>query len=231
MDFNEDKYNILNEIKFYKNKNEILFIGIAGGTASGKTSVANELIRNLNQEKVTLVNLDSYYVDLSHLDLEERKKFNFDHPDSIDWNLVYQNLYNLFNLKKAYKPVYSFSLYNRTQEFEILEPAKIVILEGLFTLYKKELRNLMDLKIFVSAPDDIRLIRRIKRDLSDRGRDIDSIIEQYINFVRPMYIEYIKPTKNHADIIIQNEKSFKSALNLLIALIKDHHNKYVKNTK
>jgi uridine kinase len=229
MDFNED--NILNEIKFYKNKNEILFIGIAGGTASGKTSVANELIKNLNQEKVTLVNLDSYYIDLSHLDLEERKKFNFDHPDSIDWNLIYQNLYNLFKLKEAYKPVYSFSLYNRTQEFEVLEPAKIVILEGLFALYKKELRNLMDLKIFVSAPDDIRLIRRIKRDVSERGRDIDSIIEQYLNFVRPMYIEYIKPTKNYADIIIQNEKSFKSALNLLIALVKDHHNKYVKNTK
>jgi len=229
MDFNED--NILNEIKFYKNKNEILFIGIAGGTASGKTSVANELIKNLNQEKVTLVNLDSYYIDLSHLDLEERKKFNFDHPDSIDWNLIYQNLYNLFKLKEAYKPVYSFSLYNRTQEFEILEPAKIVILEGLFALYKKELRSLMDLKIFVSAPDDIRLIRRIKRDVSERGRDIDSIIEQYLNFVRPMYIEYIKPTKNYADIIIQNEKSFKSALNLLIALVKDHHNKYVKNTK
>jgi len=229
MDFNED--NILNEIKFYKNKNEILFIGIAGGTASGKTSVANELIKNLNQEKVTLINLDSYYIDLSHLDLEERKKFNFDHPDSIDWNLVYQNLYNLFKLKEAYKPVYSFSLYNRTQEFEILEPAKIVILEGLFALYKKELRSLMDLKIFVSAPDDIRLIRRIKRDVSEIGRDIDSIIEQYLNFVRPMYIEYIKPTKNYADIIIQNEKSFKSALNLLIALVKDHHNKYVKNSK
>lgn len=229
MDFNED--NILNEIKFYKNKNEILFIGIAGGTASGKTSVANELIKNLNQEKVTLVNLDSYYIDLSHLDLEERKKFNFDHPDSIDWNLVYQNLYNLFKLKEAYKPVYSFSLYNRTQDFEILEPAKIVILEGLFALYKKELRSLMDLKIFVSAPDDIRLIRRIKRDVSERGRDIDIIIEQYLNFVRPMYIEYIKPTKNYADIIIQNEKSFKSALNLLIALVKDHHNKYVKNSK
>lgn len=229
MDFNED--NILNEIKFYKNKNEILFIGIAGGTASGKTSVANELIKNLNQEKVTLINLDSYYIDLSHLDLEERKKFNFDHPDSIDWNLVYQNLYNLFKLKEAYKPVYSFSLYNRTQEFEILEPAKIVILEGLFALYKKELRSLMDLKIFVSAPDDIRLIRRIKRDVSERGRDIDIIIEQYLNFVRPMYIEYIKPTKNYADIIIQNEKSFKSALNLLIALVKDHHNKYVKNSK
>lgn len=229
MDFNED--NILNEIKFYKNKNEILFIGIAGGTASGKTSVANELIKNLNQEKVTFVNLDSYYIDLSHLDLEERKKFNFDHPDSIDWNLIYQNLYNLFKLKEAYKPVYSFSLYNRTQEFEVLEPAKIVILEGLFALYKKELRSLMDLKIFVSAPDDIRLIRRIKRDVSERGRDIDSIIEQYLNFVRPMYIEYIKPTKNYADIIIQNERSFKSALNLLIALVKDHHNKYVKNTK
>jgi len=229
MDFNED--NILNEIKFYKNKNEILFIGIAGGTASGKTSVANELIKNLNKEKVTLVNLDSYYIDLSHLDLEERKKFNFDHPDSIDWNLVYQNLYNLFKLKEAYKPVYSFSLYNRTKDFEVLEPAKIVILEGLFALYKKELRSLMDLKIFVSAPDDIRLIRRIKRDVSERGRDIDSIIEQYLNFVRPMYIEYIKPTKNYADIIIQNEKSFKSALNLLIALVKDHHNKYVKNNK
>ncbi len=221
----------LKRIKSFKEENEILFIGIAGGTASGKTSVANELIKNLNQEKVTLVNLDSYYIDLSNLELEERKKFNFDHPDSIDWNLVYQNLYNLFQLKKAYKPVYSFTLYNRTDEFEELEPAKIIILEGLFALYKKDLRNLMDLKIFVSAPDDIRLIRRIKRDISQRGRDIESIIEQYLNFVRPMYIEFIKPTKNYADIIIQNEKSFKSALNLLIALVKEHHNKYAKNFK
>ena len=233
MDLEEINNNIdkLEKIKSFKEENEILFIGIAGGTASGKTSVANELIKNLHQEKVTLINLDSYYIDLSHLELEERKKFNFDHPNSIDWNLVYQNLYNLFQLKKAYKPVYSFTLYNRTNEFEELEPAKIIILEGLFSLYKKELRNLMDLKIFVSAPDDIRLIRRIKRDISQRGRDIDSIIEQYLNFVRPMYIEYVKPTKNYADIIIQNEKSFKSALNLLIALIKEHHNKYAKNFK
>ncbi|MCX7870878.1 MAG: uridine kinase [bacterium] len=233
MDLEEINNNIdkLEKIKSFKEENEILFIGIAGGTASGKTSVANELMKNLHQEKVTLINLDSYYIDLSHLELEERKKFNFDHPNSIDWNLVYQNLYNLFQLKKAYKPVYSFTLYNRTNEFEELEPAKIIILEGLFSLYKKELRNLMDLKIFVSAPDDIRLIRRIKRDISQRGRDIDSIIEQYLNFVRPMYIEYVKPTKNYADIIIQNEKSFKSALNLLIALIKEHHNKYAKNFK
>ncbi|MGC8734482.1 MAG: uridine kinase [bacterium] len=223
--------NIFQELKNYKEKNEILFIGIAGGSASGKTSVANELIRNLSQEQVTLLNLDSYYIDLSHLDLEERKKFNFDHPDSIDWDLLYQNLNNLFKFKKAYKPIYSFTLYNRTSEFEELEPAKIIILEGLFALYKKELRNLMDLKIFVSAPDDIRLIRRIKRDIAQRGRDIDNIIEQYLSFVRPMYIEYIKPTKNYADIIIQNEKSFKSALNLLIALIKEHHNKYAKNFK
>lgn len=233
MDLEEINNNIdkLEKIKSFKEENEILFIGIAGGTASGKTSVANELMKNLHQEKVTLINLDSYYIDLSHLELEERKKFNFDHPNSIDWNLVYQNLYNLFQLKKAYKPVYYFTLYNRTNEFEELEPAKIIILEGLFSLYKKELRNLMDLKIFVSAPDDIRLIRRIKRDISQRGRDIDSIIEQYLNFVRPMYIEYVKPTKNYADIIIQNEKSFKSALNLLIALIKEHHNKYAKNFK
>ena len=216
MDLEEINNNIdkLEKIKSFKEENEILFIGIAGGTASGKTSVANELMKNLHQEKVTLINLDSYYIDLSHLELEERKKFNFDHPNSIDWNLVYQNLYNLFQLKKAYKPVYSFTLYNRTNEFEELEPAKIIILEGLFSLYKKELRNLMDLKIFVSAPDDIRLIRRIKRDISQRGRDIDSIIEQYLNFVRPMYIEYVKPTKNYADIIIQNEKSFKSAITI-----------------
>ena len=223
--------NFLDKLKAYKTKNEILFIGIAGGTASGKTSVANELIKNLSQEKVTLINLDSYYIDLSHLNLEERKKINFDHPDSIDWNLVFENLCKLFNFQKAYKPIYSFTLYNRTSDFEEIEPAKIVILEGLFALYKEELRKLMDLKIFVSAPDDIRLIRRIKRDIAERGRDIDSIIEQYLNFVRPMYIEYVKPTKNYADIIIQNEKSFKSALNLLIALVKEHHNKYAQNIK
>ncbi|MEN3014717.1 MAG: uridine kinase [bacterium] len=204
----------------------MLVISIAGGTASGKTTVANNIIKILASKgihgKISLINMDSYYKDLSHLSLEERKKTNFDHPSSIDWELLYNHLDQLLKGNPVKKPIYSYSEYTRTNEYEIVYPASVIIVEGMFALYDDKIRKISNIKIFVEAPDDIRLIRRIYRDIKERGRTIDEVIDQYLNYVRPMYVEYVKPTKKYADIIIQNEKSFKAALDMLIALAEKH---------
>jgi uridine kinase len=200
----------------------MLIISIAGGSASGKTSVASNIIKSLYSKnlhtKVTLLNMDSYYRDLSFLSLEDRKKINFDHPDSIDWVLFHEHINLLLQGKSIKKPIYSFIEYTRLSSYEVVSSNPVIIIEGLFSLYDKEIRKLSNIKIFVEAPDDIRLIRRIQRDIKERGRDIDSIIDQYLNYVRPMYVKYIEPTKKYADVVIQNENSFQAALDLLIAI-------------
>ncbi|MFN4219498.1 MAG: uridine kinase [bacterium] len=204
----------------------MLVILIAGGTASGKTTVANKITELLTarniQDKVTIINMDSYYVDLSNIDFEERKKLNFDHPASVDWELLYQHLEDLLNRKSIKKPIYSYVEYTRTGRYEIVHPAPVIIIEGLFALYDPKIRKLANIKIFVEAPDDIRLIRRIYRDIKERGRSIDEVINQYLNYVRPMYVEFIKPTKKYADVIIQNEKDMVPATEMLAALIEKY---------
>lgn len=204
----------------------MLVILIAGGTASGKTTVANRIIQLLTlkniQNKVAVLNMDSYYIDLSHLDFEERKKINFDHPSSIDWDLLYNHIEDLLNGKPVKKPIYSYVEYTRTSEYEIIHPSNVIIVEGLFSLYDDKLRKIGNIKIFVEAPDDIRLIRRIYRDIKERGRSIDEVIEQYLKFVRPMYVEFVEPTKKYADIVIQNEKNLEAAIELLAALIEKY---------
>ncbi|MCS7164976.1 MAG: uridine kinase [Candidatus Calescibacterium sp.] len=204
----------------------MLVISIAGGSASGKTTVANSIIEILRErnihDKISILNMDSYYIDLSNISIEQRKKINFDHPDSIDWNLLYSHINDLLQGKKVYKPIYSYTDYTRTNNHEVVYPNHVLIIEGLFALYDEKIRKISDIKIFVEAPDDVRLIRRIYRDIRERGRNIDEIIEQYITSVRPMYVEFIEPTKKYADIIIQNEKSFSAALKLLIALVEKH---------
>ncbi|MCS6956167.1 MAG: uridine kinase, partial [Candidatus Calescibacterium sp.] len=154
--------------------------------------------------------------------LEERKKINFDHPNSIDWELLYEHLEDLLNMKPIKKPVYSYAEYTRSNIYEVVYPNSVIIVEGLFALYDEKIRKISNIKIFVEAPDDIRLIRRIYRDIKERERSIDEIIEQYLNFVRPMYVEFIEPTKKYADIIIQNERNFNAALELLTAIVEKH---------
>ena len=204
----------------------MLIILIAGGSASGKTTVAQSIINILSSknihQKVNLINMDSYYVDLSHLNIEGRKNFNFDHPSSIDWNLLHNHIRDLLNGKSIKKTIYSYTDYTRTNDYEILYPSSVLIIEGLFSLYDEFLRKIANIKIFVEAPDDIKLIRRIYRDIKERGRTIDEIVNQYINFVRPMYVEFIKPTKKYADVIIQNEVDYKPALEMLTALIEKY---------
>ncbi len=181
-----------------------VIIGIAGGTASGKTSVAERLFKqNHALGSLALIRLDDYY---KHLDenttYEERSRVNFDHPDSIDFALLKFHLAELKAGRSINKPIYDFTIHNRLKECEVIEPVNVIILEGILTLAEPSIRELCDIKIFVDTPDDIRFIRRLKRDTAERMRSMESVINQYLNTVRPMHIQFVEPSKKFADIII-----------------------------
>ena len=182
----------------------VVVIGIAGGSASGKTSVANKLVENqINKvSSIALLRLDDYYKDLSNLSVEERSKTNFDHPDSIDFDLLRDHLQKLKTGKSIHKPIYDFSIHNRKAKTELIKPVNVVILEGILALSEAIIRDLCDIKIFVDTADDIRFIRRLKRDTRERGRTIESVISQYLDTVRPMHMQFVEPSKRYADIII-----------------------------
>jgi uridine kinase len=182
----------------------VVVIGIAGGSASGKTSVANKLVENqINKvNSIALLRLDDYYKDLSNLKVEERSKTNFDHPDSIDFDLLSDHLQKLKDGKSINKPIYDFSIHNRQDKSELINPVNVVILEGILALSEAVIRDLCDIKIFVDTADDIRFIRRLKRDTRERGRTIESVISQYLETVRPMHMQFVEPSKKYADIII-----------------------------
>jgi uridine kinase len=182
----------------------VVVIGIAGGSASGKTSVANKLVENqINKvSSIALLRLDDYYKDLSNLSISERSKTNFDHPDSIDFELLSDHLQKLKDGKSINKPIYDFSIHNRQDKSELIKPVNVVILEGILALSEANIRKLCDIKIFVDTADDIRFIRRLKRDTSERGRTIESVISQYLETVRPMHMQFVEPSKKYADIII-----------------------------
>jgi uridine kinase len=182
----------------------VVVIGIAGGSASGKTSVANKLVENqLNKvNSIALIRLDDYYKDLSNLSLEQRAKTNFDHPDSIDFDLLENHLQKLKLGQSIEKPIYDFKIHNRSTKTELIKPVNVVILEGILTLSEASIRRLCDIKIFVDTENDIRFIRRLMRDTKDRGRSIESVISQYLDTVRPMHMQFVEPSKRYADIII-----------------------------
>lgn len=177
-------------------------IGIAGGSGSGKTVVARKLVEDLGSDKVTIIEQDSYYKDLSQLSLEERKKQNFDHPDALDEILLADHLNLLLHGKPIDQPIYDFKIHTRKKESRRIGQHIIIILEGILILHNPKLRDLMDIKIFVDTDDDIRLIRRLSRDINERGRKFDDIIDQYEKSVRPMHLLYVEPSKRYADIII-----------------------------
>lgn len=196
-------------------------LGIAGGTASGKTTVAKKL-KELAEPygKVAMLRLDDYYKDMSHLCLEERKQINFDHPDSYDFDLILKHIDDLLNNKAVEKPIYDFVLSVRTKETETIEPSDVIIIEGIMIFTCEELRNLFDMKIYVDTPDDIRFIRRLKRDVRDRGRTVESVVNQYLTTVRPMHHSFVEPSKRYADIIIPEGGKNEVAIDLLITKIK-----------
>jgi len=198
-----------------------LVIGIAGGTASGKTTVV-ERIRKAISGGVSTLYQDSYYKDLSHLPIEKRREFNFDHPSAFDTPLLVEHLDKLINWEPIEMPLYSYKLYTRLPQSVVVEPNKVIIVEGILVLAEPEIRRRLDVKVFVDAPDDIRFIRRLLRDIKERGRTLENVIHQYLTSVRPMHLEFVEPSKRWADIIIPTEFSSDVALDLLIAKIKSH---------
>jgi uridine kinase len=179
-----------------------LTIGIAGGTASGKTTVARRLVERLGTHPVAVLDQDSYYRDLADLPLEERARFNFDHPDAFDTALLVRHLVDLRAGNAVEKPVYSFTQHTRTGETLRVNPGDVVILEGILVLALEPVRELLDVKVFVDSDADVRVLRRVSRDIKERGRDFDTVVEQYFRTVRPMHFGFVEPSKRYADIII-----------------------------
>ena len=177
-------------------------IGIAGGTGSGKTTVVKKIVQALPPHYVAVVPLDSYYNDTSHMTEEERRHINFDHPDAFDWRLLVKHIQQLRNNEAIEQPTYSYILSNRLPETVHVEPKPVIIIEGIMTLINKKLRDVMDLKIFVDTDSDERLIRNIQRDVVERGRTVDMVIQRYLDILKPMHEQFIEPTKKYADLII-----------------------------
>ncbi|EYE89678.1 uridine/cytidine kinase [Fervidicella metallireducens AeB] len=198
-----------------------IIIGITGGTGSGKSTVAKEIYKSIPAEKIAVIEQDSYYKDQSHLSFEERTKTNYDHPNAFDTELLLKHLKMLMNGEAIDKPLYDFEIHTRKKETVRVEPRDIIILEGIMVLVEPEIRELLDIKLFVDTDADVRIVRRIQRDITERGRTIDSVIDQYINVVRPMHMQFIEPTKRYADIIIPEGGFNKVAIDIMIAKVRD----------
>jgi len=197
----------------------MLIIGIAGGTGSGKTTVVHQIMNELPETEVGVLSQDSYYKENNNLSFEERALVNFDHPRAIDFNLLVQHLKELKDGNTIEQPVYSFVTHNRTDDTVITHPRKVIIVEGILILTNPELRDLFDVKIFVHADSDERLIRRLKRDIAERGRDIEEVLNRYQTTLKPMHEQFIEPTKAFADIIIPNDKYNTVAIDVVRAVI------------
>jgi len=197
----------------------MLIIGIAGGTGCGKTTVVDQILNELPEGEVGVISQDSYYKDTSHLSYDERIKINFDHPRSIDFDLLETHLKQLKNGKAIDQPVYSFVKHNRTGDTIKTQPRKVMIVEGILILTNQELRDMFDIKIFVHADSDERLIRRLKRDICERGRDLDEVLTRYQNTLKPMHQQFIEPMKEYADIIIPNNKYNTVAVDIVKTII------------
>ena len=199
----------------------MLIIGIGGGTGCGKTTVVNQIVNELPDTEVGVISQDSYYNDLSGLSYEERSKINFDHPRAIDFELLGEHLRQLKAGVPIEQPVYSFKEHNRTTQTVLTPPRKVMIVEGILILTHPEIREMFDIKIFVHADSDERLIRRLKRDITERGRDLDEVLDRYQNTLKPMHNQFIEPTKEFADIIIPNNRYNTVAIDIVRTIIAD----------
>lgn len=179
-----------------------LVIGIAGGSGSGKSTVLERILERVGPERVAILDHDRYYFDLAHLSQEERARVNFDHPSSLETTLLCRHIDDLLAGRAVQKPVYDFTKHRRTDRFEVVEPRPLIVVEGILVLAEPELVRRMDLRVYVDADDDIRLARRIRRDVAERGRSVESVLDQYEATVRPMHLEFVAPTRGKADIII-----------------------------
>jgi uridine kinase len=200
----------------------MLIIGIAGGTGSGKTTVVNKIISKLPEGDVTILSQDAYYRDNSHLPIEERQKINFDHPDAIEFELLIEDIKKLKKGEHIHQPVYSYLTCTRSAETVLIEPLRVIIIEGILCLSNTELRKLMDIRIFVDCEADLRLTRVIRRDLIERGRDVHQILHRYEETVRPSHLNFIEPTKRYADIIVPEGGNNEVAIDIITQYIQKH---------
>ncbi len=197
-----------------------LVVGIAGGTASGKTTVARKIHEALSPSRVVLIDQDSYYKDLKHLTLDERREVNFDHPDAFDTELLVHHMKALKAGVPIKKPQYDFVTSTRRTEISEIQPADIILIEGILVLHIEQLRRELDVRIFVDAEDDVRIIRRLTRDIKERGRDFDHVVGQYFRHVRPMHMGFVEPSKRWADIIIPHGGNNDTAIDMLVGALK-----------
>lgn len=198
-----------------------ILIGITGGTGSGKSTIADALYSNFSKDRITMIQQDMYYKDQSHLSMEERVKTNYDHPMAFDNDLLVEHLQKLIKGEAIEKPRYDFTIHNRAKDTTTVEPREIIIVEGILILEDERIRDLLDIKVYVDTDADIRILRRLVRDIDERGRTVESVIDQYLKMVRPMHMEFTEPTKRYADIIIPEGGHNYVAIDLLMAKIRD----------
>lgn len=213
--------------------NEPLFIGISGGSGSGKTTIVRRIFKEVPERSIAIIEHDAYYKDQSNITYEERCKTNYDHPFAFDTDLFVEHIKELKKGSVIQKPIYDYSIHNRKKETIKVEPKEIIIVEGLLVFYEERIRDLLDIKIFVDTDADIRILRRINRDMRDRGRSLESIMNQYMSTVRPAHEQFIEPTKKYADIIVTEGGNNLVAVDLMVTKIKSllYNNKRKENKR
>jgi uridine kinase len=213
--------------------NEPLFIGISGGSGSGKTTIVRRIFKEVPERSIAIIEHDAYYKDQSNITYEERCKTNYDHPFAFDTDLFVEHIKELKKGSVIQKPIYDYSTHNRKKETIKVEPKEIIIVEGLLVFYEERIRDLLDIKIFVDTDADIRILRRINRDMRDRGRSLESIMNQYMSTVRPAHEQFIEPTKKYADIIVTEGGNNLVAVDLMVTKIKSllYNNKRKENKR
>lgn len=198
-----------------------ILIGITGGSGSGKSTIANEIFNSFGGDKIVMMQQDAYYKDQSNKTMEERVKNNYDHPNAFDNSLFVDHLKALSRGETIEKPIYDFTVHNRAKETVTVEPREIIIVEGILILEDERIRDLLDIKVYVDTDADVRIIRRMLRDIEERGRTIESVVDQYLSVVRPMHFQFTEPTKRFADIIIPEGGHNKVAIDILVTKMKD----------
>jgi uridine kinase len=201
---------------------DTILIGIAGGTGSGKTTLADKLVDSFGSQEVTVIRQDNYYKRHDDMDYEQRTRLNYDHPDAFDSDLFYEHIIALKQGKQVEIPVYDYTIHNRSEETILINPTPVIVLEGIMLFVEKELCDLMDIKVFVDTDADVRILRRIVRDVKERGRSLESVIGQYLTTVKPMHEQFVEPSKRRADIIVPEGGENQVALEMLIERVNKH---------